>query len=152
MIKALLFDFSRTLLFPKDNSYKGGLNELNNELRKDPSFHFLDHFELNTELINFLKEKNLPLYIFTQETVQESPEIKDDVNKVFSRIFVAKRMGVEKSDPNSFKLIAKELGLNPEELFYADDIEKNVKAARLAGLKAIQYENNTELISELQKI
>lgn len=153
MIKALLFDFSRVLLFPKDKSYKGGLNELNNKLREESDYRLLDHFYLNTELLNFLKnQNNLPVYIFTQETIQESPEIKDKIKGIFRRIFSGRRMGLEKSNPDSFAVVAKEMGFDSSEIFYTDDTGKNVKAAKTAGCSAVKYLDNAQIISELQKI
>lgn len=154
MIKALLFDFSKVLLFPKDESYKGGLNELNNKLRGEPDFHFFDHFELNFELLEFLKgmKNKIPIYMFTKEIIQESPEIKEQVSEVFSGIFSAMKMGILKADPESYKLIAGQLNLAPPEIFYTDDKEENIEAAKSAGCKAIRYENNLQIISELQKI
>jgi hypothetical protein len=55
MIKVLLFDFSRTLLFPTDNNYKGELNPLHAQLSQTPDYDFNKHFFLNTELLKYLK-------------------------------------------------------------------------------------------------
>ena len=113
MIKAFLFDFSRTLLFPKDKNYTGGLNSLHKGLSENANYRFLDNFELNKELMDYLfsiKEK-MSIYMFTSETIQETPEIKSGVSKVFSRIFSAKEMGMDKKDPETYKFISNELKL-----------------------------------------
>jgi HAD superfamily hydrolase (TIGR01549 family) len=154
MIKALLFDFSGVLLFPKDKSYHGALNVLNKKLRQNPNYNFLEYFELNNELMDYLMplKSKIPVHMFTSGTIQESPEIKEDVDKIFARIFSASKMGVEKSDPESYRKIATEINCEPSEIFYTDDFGPNVEAAKSAGCNAVLYKDNPQIISELQKI
>lgn len=154
MIKALLFDFSGVLLFPKDRSYRGALNDLNKKLSQNPDYNFLDYFVLNNELMNYLGQlKNkLPVYMFTSGTIQEAPEIKGDLDRMFTRIFSASKMGVEKGDQESYKKIAMDINCEPSEIFYADDFGPNVQAAISAGCHAVLYKDNPQIISELQEI
>jgi len=127
---------------------------LNNRLRVSSNYQFFDHFELNMELLDHLEKikSRLPIYMFTMETIQGSPEIREQIQEVFSKVFSAMKMGVEKSDPESYKIIARDLGVDPSEIFYTDDKKENVDAAKSAGCRAVQFENNGQLISELQKI
>ncbi|KKR26994.1 MAG: seg [Microgenomates group bacterium GW2011_GWC1_39_7b] len=153
MIKAFLFDFSRTLLFPKDKNYTGGLNSLHKGLSENANYRFLDNFELNKELMDYLfsiKEK-MSIYMFTSETIQETPEIKSGVSKVFSRIFSAKEMGMDKKDPETYKFISNELKLEPNEIVFVDDNSKNIEAAKKAGINVFQYKNNS-VIDNLEEI
>ena len=78
MITAIIFDFSRVLLFPKDKNYKGKLNALHRELSKKPDYDVLENFEFNDELLSYLdKIKNkIDLYVFTTGIIQDSPKIK----------------------------------------------------------------------------
>jgi len=153
VIKAFLFDFSRTLLFPKDKNYTGGLNSLHKGLSENANYRFLDNFELNKELMDYLfsiKEK-MSIYMFTSETIQETPEIKSGVSKVFSRIFSAKEMGMDKKDPETYKFISNELKLEPNEIVFVDDNSKNIEAAKKAGINVFQYKNNS-VIDNLEEI
>jgi hypothetical protein len=55
LIKAIVFDFSRVLLFAKDPGYKDDLNPLHRKLlEQDASYPFLDYFYLNQELLHYL--------------------------------------------------------------------------------------------------
>lgn len=93
MIEALISDFSRVLLFPKDMSYKGGLNRLHREASADPRYRLLDTFELNVELLEYyqsVKEK-VRLCIFTTETIQDSPELAPKLRPIFEKIYSAEK-------------------------------------------------------------
>lgn len=139
MIKALLFDFSRTLLFPTDKNYLGGLNSLYRELQQKENFKFLEHFELNNELLNYLVtvKNKFGLYIFTSESIQEDPAIKSDLAIIFTKVFSAKETGLSKKDPKSYELIAKELNISPNEILFIDDSQENLNAAKIAGLNTL---------------
>lgn len=154
MIKAILVDFSRTLLFPKNKLYNGGLNALHTKLKEDPNYNFLDHFELNSELLNYLdliKHKFI-LCLLTTETIQEAPEIKGDLDKVFSKVYSSIKIGLYKKDPQVYLYIAKDLSLAPEELFFIDDTQENISAANQAGVAVQVYTNNEAVISKLKTL
>lgn len=153
MIKALLFDFSRTLLFPKDKTYTGGLNDLHKKIQENPNYNFLESFELNKGLLDYLEtvKNKFDLYIFTSESIQEDPAIKDDLAKIFTKIFSATEMGLSKKDPKAYEFIAKELNLIPNEILFIDDSSENLEAAKIAGLQTLQYKDNT-VIDNLKKL
>ena len=90
MIQAILTDFSHVLLFAKDKSYVGSINDLYEEKKKDPDFDFWSVFELNQELFNFLKKMcaHTPVYIFTSRDVQNDPAIRPMLDASFAGIFV----------------------------------------------------------------
>lgn len=154
MIKAIIFDFSRVVLHPKDKSYKNGLNELHSKLKVNPDYSLSNHFELNKELLDYLsKLKNhYPLYIFTKDYIQEEPELKPHLDKIFIQVFSAHKLGLSKEDTNTFKKLANEIKTKPEEILFIDDLAKNVKAAKKAGLKGIQFLSSEQLFKELAKI
>lgn len=154
MIKAIVSDFSRVLLFPKDTSHQGGLNVLHKKLSQNPEYNPLDHFELNMELLDFyrsLKEK-YPLYIFTKDSIQEAPEFQKYLQPVFEKIFSASKMNTSKKDPEAYRKIAADLDLNPETILYIDDSAENIEAANKANLHSIQYQTNEVLFTEVKKL
>ena len=154
MKKVLLFDFSRVLLYPKDSNYSGSLNDLYRSLLEKESYDFFAYFELNTELLDFLKtiKNKFPLYILTSEIIQNAPEIKTLLDKVFTGIFSAKDLGLSKKDSQIYQLIAEKLHKNPSEIIFIDDTIENIYPAQKAGLQTIQYLSNEQLIKELQNI
>lgn len=154
MISALLLDFSRVLLHPKDKTYQESLNGLHAKLSKDPVYKFLDYFELNQELLQFLKnlKGKYNLSIFTSETIQEAPEIQDDLKEIFENIYSALKLGVSKQDPNAYKIIAKQLQKEENQILFIDDSLINLEAAKGAGLKTLHYTSNQDLFSKLNQL
>jgi len=53
IVNTLIFDFSRVLLYPKDEEYKGGLNKLDQDLSQRSDYVFDDYFS-NEGLIEYL--------------------------------------------------------------------------------------------------
>ncbi len=152
MVKALLFDFSRVLLFPKDTSYAGSLNEKHKELSKTSDYKILDHFFLNDELLNFLqglKEKYI-LCLFTSETIQDAPEFSSILNSTFKKSYSGIKLGITKKDSVSYTAIAKDLSLSPEEILFIDDSWENLQAAQKAGLDTIQYSSNEQVVEGIK--
>lgn len=163
MIKTLLFDFSRVLLHPTDQTYTGSLNNLHRELKEDDSYYLFNYFELNQEILDFAKtikdkfKQSLPpseikLCIFTTDIIQNDPLIKEKIDPIFDKIYSANELGITKRDPESYKFIADDLGVKPEEIFFTDDTEGNIEAAKEAGLRTYLFVDNEGLIKCLQVV
>lgn len=152
MINTLLFDFSRTLLFPKDSTYNGKLNDLYRSIISKKNYSFFDYFVINDDLFNYLKplKKHYTLALYTTDIVQNDPAIKPILANLFSHIFVANDMETTKKDPNSYLLIAKTLNVEPENILFIDDQEANLKVAKEAGLQTLQFISNEQLFKELK--
>lgn len=154
-MKVLLFDFSKVFLFAKDKEYKGGLNVLHRELSQKPDYQLLNYFELNKELIRFLLKEvksKYPIYLYTFGAIQNEPEVAKDTQAIFKKIYSAEELNLNKEDPQSFLYIAKDIKVLPHEVVFIDDKEVNVNAAKKAGLKAIQFKSNNQIIKQLSKL
>lgn len=152
MIKAILFDLSRTLLHAKDQKYPDSLNALYKRVSHNEGFNSLDYFTFDQKLLDFavrLKEK-FNLYIFTTGTIQEDIHFKSDIDKIFRKVFTVEEVGFPKNNKEAYNVIAHELSLLPEEMLFIDDTKENVTAAREAGLQAIQFVSTDQVISEIQ--
>lgn len=106
MIKAIVSDFPRVLLFPRDKSYQDSLNDLHRKLSEKSIYNPLDYFELNQELLNLyesLKIKYL-LYIFTSSAIQDAPEFQTYLKSIFKGILSAKKMNTDKKNFGSIQI------------------------------------------------
>ena len=151
MITTIIFDLSRVLLFPKDKNYKGKLNALHKELLRKSNYDILKYFELNDELLTYLAKSKgkVDLYVFTTGVIQNSPKIKNRLNKTFAGVFAAEDLGLDKKDPESYLSIAKKIGKSPTEILFVDDTIENVKAAKKAGFSVIHFETNAQFLKDL---
>ena len=152
MIKVLLFDFSRTLIQPKPNSFTGKLNDLYREVISKEGFNFYNHFYLNQELLTFIKtlKNKYILAIYTTDILQNDPAVKPILDEIFNFVFAANDLNISKRESNGYNVIAERLKVNPNEIFFVDDLLANVEAAQEAGLQAIQFISNEQLFNELE--
>lgn len=149
MIKAILSDFSRVLLLPLDESYSGGLNALHKELLAGGDYDFWQHFKVNDELLTVYREyqKGIEIAILTEGHIQDYPPVKERLAGIFNHIFSATDIGLKKDDPQIYVLAAAKLGIIPDQIMYIDDRQKNVDAAKQAGMNVHQYIDNKTIIS-----
>lgn len=154
MIKTLLLDFSRVLLHPTDKSFTGSLNNLHRELKDNESYYLFNYFELNEELLEYLKtlKEKYEMRIFTTDIIQNDPLIREKIDPIFSKIYSASELGISKKDPQSYEYILKDLKNNPDEVLFIDDTPGNLEAAKEVGLQTYLYTNNEELINVLKSL
>ena len=150
MKKILVSDFSRVLLFPKDEIYRSGLNKLYGQTSAAGD-RFEDYFKLNEALLIELEKLEIDKYIFTTGTVQDAPEIKDRVKAVFKKVFNVPMIGVRKADSRAYLKLCSEIGAEPVQVMFIDDTSANVEAAKEAGLHAVVYENNEQILDSINK-
>lgn len=154
MITTIITDFSRVLLFPKDKTYTGSLNDLHRKLlqEKGENYDFFHHFVFNEELFREYKNLNgqYALYIFTTDTIQERREVREMLDEVVSDIFVANHHDFKKNDIAAYTFIANKLQKMPQTFVYIDDTEENIEAATKAGMNGVHYKDNTQLLQDLK--
>lgn len=154
MIKAILSDFSRVLLFPLDVSYTWSLNSLHRELLKNGDYDFWQHFKINDELLAFYQEyqNSIEVAILTEGHIQDYPPVKERLVGIFKHIFSAADLGLRKDNPQIYTLVAAKLEIIQNQIIYIDDKQKNIDAASRAGMNAFLYTKNDELLVNLDGI
>jgi FMN phosphatase YigB (HAD superfamily) len=153
-MKALITDVSMVLLFPKDKGYTGSLNALYKEKIIESNNKFFDFFELNLELLEFYKSLSdkLSIHILTSDVIQDAPDLQSYWKGTINHIFSASKMGTHKSEPEAYKKVLSELGLNANEVIYIDDNRDNITAARQVGLNTVLYKDNSQTFIEVNNL
>ena len=158
MIKAILSDFSRVILLPRTDGYQHTLSYLYKEAREQnkEDFSFGSYFKLNKELLEFysqLKDSlGVGLYILTNSKMLKEAAVKDQLEPLFSRIFISDELGLVKGGPATYGVVAGFIGLPTEEILFIDDQEGNIEAAGETGMPTILYKGNKVLKKELERI
>ena len=154
MIKAIISDFSRVLLFLKEENPLIKLNDFHEKKLESGDYDFWQYFRLNEELLEFYRQlsEEIDLYIFTTRYIQEYPPLKEKLVKVFANIISAHQLGLKKDNPTAFQYLIKKTGFPPEQILYIDDKPANLKAAKGVGLNTFQYRNNQETITFLKEV
>lgn len=71
------------------------------------------------------------------------------VMDIFEVVIESSKVGIRKPDPEIYKLACKELGVEPADAVYLDDLGINCKPAHLLGMKAIKVVKPEDALSEL---
>lgn len=161
MIKVIISDFSRTILFPKNFTDAHEMNTINRELiakslGKDPQtiteqeltqggehYRALDVFTLNTpllEVFNKAREQGVSLRIFTSGFVQTHSDLNEALS-IFDHVFnIKENGGFKKTDVQAYLNIIKNLetefnSIKPNEILFIDDEPGNINAAKESGMQ-----------------
>ncbi len=151
-MKALLFDFSRVLLFHKDESYTGSLNEFYRQQKQAAEYDVFQHYKLNTELLEYINSlQDIDCYILTSETIQNDPAFAPFL-KPFKKVYSAIDLGLSKKNPAIYEYVAKDIAVSPEEILFIDDSNENIEAAKQAGLQTLHYHSNQEILTAFSNL
>ena len=74
------------------------------------------------------------------------------VADLFDELIISAEVGLAKPDPRIYHLAVQRLNVQPSETVFIDDMLKNVEAARLEGLHAIQYLDFEQMLAELNPL
>ena len=78
----------------------------------------------------------------------EKPSVQffyDHIHPLFDAVVFSSMVGTEKPEKHIYKILVKELGVNPEEIIFFDDRIENVEAAKEFGIKAYQVTEANEM-------
>ena len=107
----------------------------------------------NTELIEYARRLR-PRYrtgIISNSFVgaREREQAAYGFEDLVDALIYSHEAGISKPDPRIYALACARLDVAPEEAVFIDDTESGVDGARLAGLHAIHYWDNDQVIGEL---
>ena len=111
--------------------------------------------DIPEERIRYLEELKMSYRIFLLSNTNEIHRKKfhKDFEEVygysfydlFERNFYSHEMGMRKPDPRIFIQTMKEAGLVAGQTLYIDDMEENIKAAKIQGMKVLHIQTETLL-------
>jgi len=64
---------------------------------------------------------------------------------IFDAVFASNKIGLSKPDPEFYRYILKNEGVNPENTFFVDDTEVNVLSAERMGINATLFKDSKSL-------
>lgn len=64
---------------------------------------------------------------------------------IFDAVFASNKIGLSKPDPEFYRYILKNEGVNPENTFFVDDAEENVLSAERMGINATLFRDSKSL-------
>ena len=74
-----------------------------------------------------------------------------DIMSLFEVVIESSKVGMRKPDPKIYELACKEMGIEPSEALYLDDLGINLKPARALGMSTIKVLSADQAINELEQ-
>lgn len=113
----------------------------------------LSNYEPNPSAIRLLdacsSRYNTALLSNTRKEWFEHLDHKYELTNHADRAFLSYQLGLKKPDPRIYRHMISEIGASPANIFFLDDREENVAAARQEGLRAAVFTSTEEAISDL---
>jgi putative hydrolase of the HAD superfamily len=110
----------------------------------------------NTELIEYARRLR-PRYrtgILSNSFVgaREREQAAYGFEDLVDEIVYSHEAGMNKPDPRIYALLCSRLDIQPEETVFVDDTDQCVVGARNAGIQAVYYRDNAQVIGEIEKL
>jgi putative hydrolase of the HAD superfamily len=89
---------------------------------------------------------------FDEFPVEARADGRDDVLALFDVIVESSKVGVRKPDPRFYEIACDEVGVEPAEAVFLDDLGINLKPARAMGMTTIKVTDPDEALAELEAV
>jgi len=109
-------------------------------------------FEPDARVLKLIRTARCPAALFTNNGPLLEAALVDDLTEVggaFDQLLFSWRLGTTKPDPLAFERATARLDVDPGAIFFVDDSQANVDAARSAGWQAHRYTNSLDLQAAL---
>lgn len=101
------------------------------------------------DFIRELKERKVPIYLLSNAPTyfaEWSRRIR--TLRMFDGIVFSAPLKMAKPDPEIYRYLYRTYNLNPEECFFIDDLEKNIRGAKETGMDGIIFTGNIDEIKQ----
>ena len=107
------------------------------------------------ELLRKIKSKGYKIYILSDLKETDFSDFKEHVSEdLYDKFYKSYEIGYTKPSREIYEYVINDLGINPSNIIFFDDKEKNVNGAREVGIDArlvnsfnlIEYFNNNDFI------
>jgi len=113
------------------------------------------HITLNKDLLEVVDKLRTQYQVALLSNVSELRSLIDeefDLYVHFDHLFLSYKLKMQKPTKRIFLYALKKMKVQADEVIFVDDKEINLSAARALGIKSIQFNNNTQLITELTRL
>ena len=89
---------------------------------------------------------------FDDFPVEARADGRDDVLAMFDVIIESSKVGVRKPDPRFYEIACEELGIEPHEAVFLDDLGINLKPAKAMGMVTIKVGDPDDALAKLEAV
>lgn len=101
------------------------------------------------DFIRELKDRKIPIYLLSNApTYFAEWAQRIDTLRLFDGIVFSAPLKMAKPEPAIYQYLFQTYDLKPEECFFIDDLEKNIRAAKEAGMDGIIFTGSIDKVKE----
>lgn len=101
------------------------------------------------DFIRELKDRKIPIYLLSNApTYFAEWAQRIDTLRLFDGIVFSAPLKMAKPEPEIYQYLFQTYDLKPEECFFIDDLEKNIRAAKEAGMDGIIFTGSIDEVKE----
>ena len=101
------------------------------------------------DFIRELKDRKVPIYLLSNApTYFAEWAQRIDTLRLFAGIVFSAPLKMAKPEPAIYQYLFRTYDLKPEECFFIDDLEKNIRAAKEAGMDGIIFTGSIDEVKE----
>lgn len=118
---------------------------------------FFKGFEPRPEFIAVVRHLRgrVRLGSITNNVAREQPADRTaglDIHPLFDVIIESAIAGIRKPDPRIYRMACEQLGVEPEQAVFLDDLGSNLKGAKALGMTTIKVDETLRAIDELEQV
>lgn len=101
------------------------------------------------DFIRELKDQNVPIYLLSNApTYFAEWAERIDTLRLFDGIVFSAPLKMAKPEPEIYQHLFQAYDLKPEECFFIDDLERNIKAAKAVGMDGIIFTGDIDAVKQ----
>jgi epoxide hydrolase-like predicted phosphatase len=74
----------------------------------------------------------------------------EEIRDLFDVVVISAEVGLHKPQPEIYRLAAEQLGVEPEDCVFVDDLRENCAGAEAVGMASILHRDSDETIAQLE--
>jgi putative hydrolase of the HAD superfamily len=113
-------------------------------------FAGLQPVEPMLEILRQAPELGIPTGLISNSWVMD--HYTDEIRELFDVVVISAEVGLHKPQPEIFRLAAEELGLEPQECVFVDDLRENCEGAEAVGMTAVLHRDVEETIARVEEL
>jgi epoxide hydrolase-like predicted phosphatase len=76
----------------------------------------------------------------------------EEIRELFDAVVISAEVGLHKPQPEIYRMAADEIGVEPRDCVFVDDLRENCEGAEAVGMTAVLYRDAGETIAKLEEL
>ena len=102
------------------------------------------------DAVRRVKASGIPTGLISNSWVMD--HYTEEIRDLFDVVVISAEVGLHKPQPEIYRLAAEQLGMEPEDCVFVDDLRENCAGAEALGMTALLHRDSGETIAKLEEL